>query len=294
MLDTIPKEEEEARATIEEARNTIERLTRKYLVSFCQGCAARTVMKVSCLFQHKREASHPDNSCGVVTIEEEPYSSAWDVPTPVRTRCAGGAERLDKESKNTPCAEKEGGAERLDKESKSTLRAEQEGGAETLDKENKSISCVAVGKRKGKPDRVRTGARRDGATSSSSSTRQSHVVASSHTPCPVATVPSPTLGHSTPAAASGPSGPETSRLSLYGFDQLESPLLLSPVGSSPFPDLSPLKEVKGGATKPACSRQLLGTYDIPLKRPTPRHAALKRRATEHQVCAGLSPPALCL
>jgi hypothetical protein len=92
-------------------------------------------------------------------------------------------------------------------------------------------------------------------------------------------LPQPTLGHSTPGDMGGPSLPPPRRDSLFGFEALESPLVLSPVQSMSF--LADLDEDKtadhdrsledGIKRKPSLVKKLRGTYDIPLKKPTPRN-----------------------
>ena len=89
-------------------------------------------------------------------------------------------------------------------------------------------------------------------------------------------LPQPTLGHSTP----GDLGPSIAprRDSLFGFEALESPLVLSPVHSMSYladQDVDKTtehnKSLEDGKHKSSSVKKLLGTYDIPLKRPTPRN-----------------------
>ena len=89
-------------------------------------------------------------------------------------------------------------------------------------------------------------------------------------------LPQPTLGHSTP----GDIGPSLAprRDSLFGFEALESPLVLSPVQSISFladqdADMTTdhNKSLEESKRKSSSVKKLLGTYDIPLKKPTPRN-----------------------
>ena len=83
-------------------------------------------------------------------------------------------------------------------------------------------------------------------------------------------LPQPTLGHSTPGDI-GPSLPAPRRDSLFGFEALESPLVLSPVQSMSF-----LGDEESEHPSPTSVKKLL-TYDIPLKKPTPRNRKQKKK-----------------
>ena len=92
-------------------------------------------------------------------------------------------------------------------------------------------------------------------------------------------LPQPRLGHSTP----GDIGPSAipRRDSLFGFGVLESPLLLSPVPSLSYnADDTPEQKNSPEETKPksASVGRVLGTYDIPIRKPTPRNR--KRQKTK--------------
>lgn len=89
-------------------------------------------------------------------------------------------------------------------------------------------------------------------------------------------LPKPTLGHSTP----GDLGPSkvTRRDSLFGFADLESPLVLSPVQSASYvadPDGSggspEHRESPEDVKKSSLSQRWVGTYDIPIRKPTPKN-----------------------
>ena len=89
-------------------------------------------------------------------------------------------------------------------------------------------------------------------------------------------LPQPTLGHSTP----GDIGPSLvpRRDSLFGFEALESPLVLSPVQSMSFladqdtdKSMEHNKSLEDSRRKSSSVKKLLGTYDIPLKKLTPRN-----------------------
>ena len=93
---------------------------------------------------------------------------------------------------------------------------------------------------------------------------------------PVFKVPRPLAHHSTPA----PSG------DLFGFEELDSPLTLSPVTTTPAGRGSSPAEVGGRQSpeeeggkvvKPSPYSRLKGTYDIPFKKKTPRRPAARRR-----------------
>ena len=93
-------------------------------------------------------------------------------------------------------------------------------------------------------------------------------------------LPQPTLGHSTPGDIGISSLPPQRRNSLFGFETLESPLVLSPVQSMSFLADQDADETAdhnrslledGKKHKPSSVKKLLGTYDIPLKKPTPRN-----------------------
>ena len=98
-------------------------------------------------------------------------------------------------------------------------------------------------------------------------------------------VPKPLANHSTPA----PSGDR----SLFGFEELDSPLTLSPVTNTPATqglslsmvaqysrDEEEREESSSNDTKlvkPSPYSRLKGTYDIPLKKKTPRRQPGRRR-----------------
>ena len=99
-------------------------------------------------------------------------------------------------------------------------------------------------------------------------------------------IPQPKLGHSTPGGDATPiAGPR--RDSLFGFEVLESPLVLSPVPSmahhnnqqdarvSPEQKDSPEQEKR----KSLSFKRLIGTYDIPFRKPTPKN---KKRSTKQK------------
>ena len=96
-------------------------------------------------------------------------------------------------------------------------------------------------------------------------------------------IPQPTMGHSTPGDLV-PSDIQR-RDSLFGFGALESPLVLSPVTTLLHPDDhdssagSPESRGSPEETKTKWSgKRRLGTYDIPLRKPTPRNK--KRNAKQ--------------
>ena len=90
---------------------------------------------------------------------------------------------------------------------------------------------------------------------------------------PVFKVPKPLVNHSTPAP--------TEDRNLFGFDELDSPLTLSPVASTPTPAhlattlQSP--ETRRRMIKPSPYSRLKGTYDIPLKKKTPKRPPGQKR-----------------
>lgn len=88
-------------------------------------------------------------------------------------------------------------------------------------------------------------------------------------------VPKPALGHSTPSSV-----PKriAKRESLFGFESLESPLTLSPVAASPYVQETPLRSPEGGIRRSSSYSKLLGTYDIPLRKPTPKQRRRKAKA----------------
>lgn len=102
-------------------------------------------------------------------------------------------------------------------------------------------------------------------------------------------LPQPTLGHSTPGDISPSMAPR--RDSLFGFEALESPLVLSPVQSMSF--LTDLdadmttdhnKSLEESKHKSSSVKKLLGTYDIPLKKPTPRNRKRHTKQKTKKVC----------
>ena len=93
---------------------------------------------------------------------------------------------------------------------------------------------------------------------------------------PVFKVPRPLAHHSTPAG----SGQRT----LFGFEELDSPLTLSPVATTPSRSHSSLTVSHGTAeeeaskvTKPSPYSRLKGTYDIPFKKKTPKRPPPRRK-----------------
>ena len=107
-------------------------------------------------------------------------------------------------------------------------------------------------------------------------------------PSPDFILPKPTLGHSTPGEL-GPSNIPR-RDSLFGFADLESPLVLSPVpsatyvtdpggsGGSPEDRQSPEDVGKSSSTQ-----RWIGTYDIPIRRPTPKNKKRNAKAKNKRV-----------
>lgn len=96
---------------------------------------------------------------------------------------------------------------------------------------------------------------------------------------PVFKVPKPLHGHSTPAG--GGADPR-----LFGFEELDSPLTLSPVASTPshLPHPSSFQSPERSTlTKPSPYSRLRGTYDIPFKKKTPKRQP-GRRKEKRQVC----------
>ena len=91
---------------------------------------------------------------------------------------------------------------------------------------------------------------------------------------PVFKVPKPLVNHSTPA----PSGDR----SLFGFEELDSPLTLSPVATTPIHSSVSMiahhsTEEVSKLAKPSPYSRLKGTYDIPFKMKTPKRPAGKKR-----------------
>ena len=113
--------------------------------------------------------------------------------------------------------------------------------------------------------------------------KQSNGKSRDGTPSSVFKVPKPLANHSTPA----PSGDR----SLFGFEELDSPLTLSPVTTTPAAATRGLSlsmvaqyngslgEEEGGSksVKPSPYSRLKGTYDIPFKKKTPRRQPGRRR-----------------
>ena len=91
-------------------------------------------------------------------------------------------------------------------------------------------------------------------------------------------LPRPTLGHSTPSSG------DTRRQSLFGFAALESPLTLSPVAASPYIQESHFKSPEPKPARSSYTR-LLGTYDIPLRNPTPRRQQKKKQQSSGELQA---------
>ena len=91
---------------------------------------------------------------------------------------------------------------------------------------------------------------------------------------PVFKVPKPLVNHSTPA----PSGDR----SLFGFEELDSPLTLSPVATTPaHSSISMIAhhstEEGSKLVKPSPYSRLKGTYDIPFKKKTPKRLPGRKR-----------------
>ena len=84
---------------------------------------------------------------------------------------------------------------------------------------------------------------------------------------PVFKVPRPLAHHSTPSGDRN----------LFGFEELDSPLTLSPVTTTPARGTSSLAVSEEGEIKPSPYSRLRGTYDIPFKKKTPRRPAARRR-----------------
>ena len=103
-------------------------------------------------------------------------------------------------------------------------------------------------------------------------------------------IPKPLTNHSTPA----PSG----NRSLFGFEELDSPLTLSPVttatpvrghsslsvAATSIQRASPEESTGSKLIKPSPYSRLKGTYDIPFKKKTPKRQLARRK----KVCCGIS------
>ena len=87
-------------------------------------------------------------------------------------------------------------------------------------------------------------------------------------------IPKPTLGHSTPSSADRNA---IRRHSLFGFEALDSPLTLSPVTSTPYLQETPFKSPEGKIAKSSSYSKLIGTYDIPIRKPSPRKQQARRK-----------------
>lgn len=158
---------------------------------------------------------------------------------------------------------------------KTTDESEKEGILSDKENGGRQISCVV-------DDGVKANvAIRSEACSRHSPKPSPHMDLDDQTPSAVGTkVPNPTLGHSTP---SGGVPAKSSGLSLFGFEQLESPLLLSPVTCSPKTDCLAADKVEvEEAVQTPSVRQHRWIYDIPLRRSTPRRAPNRKKA--QQVC----------
>lgn len=96
---------------------------------------------------------------------------------------------------------------------------------------------------------------------------------------PVFKVPKPLVHHSTPA----PTGDRN----LFGFEELDSPLTLSPVSTTPAHSRLSITqhshEDGSKLTRPSPYSRLKGTYDIPLKHKTPKRQPGQRRG-KRKVC----------
>lgn len=90
-------------------------------------------------------------------------------------------------------------------------------------------------------------------------------------------IPKPTLGHSTPSSADRNA---IRRHSLFGFEALDSPLTLSPVTSTPYLQDSPFKSPEEKITKSSSYSRLIGTYDIPIRKPSPRRQQARRKIAQ--------------
>lgn len=97
---------------------------------------------------------------------------------------------------------------------------------------------------------------------------------------PVFKIPKPLVHHSTPA----PTGDRN----LFGFEELDSPLTLSPVSTTPTHSrLSTTQHSHEDGSKlvrPSPYSRLKGTYDIPLKHKTPKRQPGQRRG-KRKVCS---------
>lgn len=110
---------------------------------------------------------------------------------------------------------------------------------------------------------------------------------------PVFKVPQPLTHHSTPAT----SGDRT----LFGFEELDSPLTLSPVATTPSRTRSSLTVSQhksddleaSKVAKPSPYSRLKGTYDIPFKKKTPKRP-LPRSKKVLQMCMTVYVYLLCI
>ena len=101
---------------------------------------------------------------------------------------------------------------------------------------------------------------------------------------PVFKIPKPLVHHhSTPA----PTGDGN----LFGFEELDSPLTLSPVSTTPAHSRLSLTQHShedcSRLAKPSPYSRLKGTYDIPLKHKTPKRQPGQRRV-KRKVCSSLT------
>lgn len=101
---------------------------------------------------------------------------------------------------------------------------------------------------------------------------------------PVFKVPKPLVNHSTPAT--------TGRRSLFGFEELDSPLTLSPVATTPAHSslsaatMTQLSLEEGSKlVKPSPYSRLRGTYDIPFRKKTPRRPPGRKREKRKVLCS---------
>ena len=101
-------------------------------------------------------------------------------------------------------------------------------------------------------------------------------------------VPKPLDSHSTPATTTH----QTDISKLFGFEELDSPLTLSPVYGTPTHPSSLSAAESSELVKPSPYSRLKGTYDIPFKK-TPKKQVRRKKK---KVCAAIAqcfPVTLC-
>ena len=245
----------------EEAKSTIERLARKYLVSTCTGLY---LMLWPCLYIQHKSTREKRCEVDIVRVEEDEELQKRRSTVVETTGTSSSAFDFT--------APPSGGKENSEDLRDSIFRQPSA----------KRLETMSTSPSRCKP-RTKLTSRQGSRSKCTDSTPPNRLVGVRRSLSnPEFKVPKPPMGHSTPGTVEK----TKRRNSYFGFADLESPIKLSPVKGSSFAERLPSKSPTPEEQTNKPYKRVVGTYDIPLRRPTPRQA---RRRQQKQ-----SPVCLCI